>query len=131
MGEQKRGVSGLISHIEWSNISSKLCKAKLFVNFLLKLYPKKCKIGCIKAQTPFSPIFLEQIQNVSKKVTFKNFGYFCCLFFPQVLEKGSLSLKKLFMWKYMKYWFQNGVVYISILSQAYSCKIFQNQKNGA
>ena len=54
-----------------------------------------------------------------KKWRLKTLGYFCCLFFPQVLEKGSLSLKKLvIMWKYMKYWFQNGVVYISILSHS-------------
>ena len=44
---------------------------------------------------------------------------FCCLLGPQVLEKDSLSLKKLvIMWKYMKYWFQNGVVYISIYSHS-------------
>ena len=37
MAEQNRGVSGLICHIAWVNISSKPCKAKLFVNF-----PQSC-----------------------------------------------------------------------------------------
>ena len=43
MAEQKRGVSGLISHILWVNISPKPYKAKLFVNFLHKLYQKYVK----------------------------------------------------------------------------------------
>ena len=43
MGEQKRGLSGLIRHIAWVNISPKSCKAKLFVNFLHKLYQKYVK----------------------------------------------------------------------------------------
>ena len=120
MAEQKRGTS--------ANISPKPCKAKLFVNFLRKLYlkiGKVLKIGCIKAHTPFSPIFswtnTKGVQNWRLKILV----YFYCFFGPQDLEKGSLSLKKLvIMWKYMKHWFQNGVVYIFILSHSEARCIF-------
>ena len=57
MAKQKRGISGLISHITWVNISPKPCKAKLFVNFLHKLYQKYVKQDALKAQTDtISPI---------------------------------------------------------------------------
>ena len=120
MAEQKPGTS--------ANISPKPCKAKLFVNFLRKLYlkiGKVLKIGCIKAHTPFSPIFswtnTKGVQNWRLKILV----YFYCFFGPQDLEKGSLSLKKLvIMWKYMKHWFQNGVVYIFILSHSEARCIF-------
>ena len=114
-----------------------------------------CKIGCIKAQTPFSPFFLEQMQNVSKKVTFKIFRLFWLFAWPSNFGKRFPSInpfqvnvpflyllktsenqrfsdvfrgyrkgtftwnglqKLVIMWKYMKHWFKNGVVYISFLS---------------
>ena len=91
------------------------------LNFLLifrKAVLKVCKTGCIKAQTPFSPFF-SWIQNVSKKWRLKILVYFCCLFGPKVLQKSSLSLKKLaIIWKYKKHRFQNVAVYISILSRS-------------
>ena len=61
--------------------------------------------------------FLNKYKIYPKKWRLKNMVYFCCLFGPQVFEKASLSLKKLvIMCKYVRYWFQNGVVYITILS---------------
>ena len=74
MAEQKRGVSGLTSHIAWVNISPKPCKAKRFVNFLNELYQKCVKQDVLKHRHHFPLFFPEQIQNVSKKAMFKKFS---------------------------------------------------------
>ena len=87
MAKQKRGVSGLISHIAWVNISPKLFKAKLFVNFLHKLYQKYVKQDLLKHRHHFPPFFLKEIQNVSKKVTFKNFRLFLLFVWPSSFRK--------------------------------------------
>ena len=73
MAGQKRGVSGLTSHIAWVNISPKPCEAKRF-NFLNKLYQKCVKQDVLKHRHHFPLFFPEQIQNISKKAMFKKFG---------------------------------------------------------
>ena len=67
-----------------------------------------------------------------KKWRLKLLVYFYFFFFgPQVLEKSSLSLKILvIMWKYTK-WRCLYLYFKPFRSYAYSCKISQNQKNGA
>ena len=66
MAGQKRGVSGLTSHIAWVNISPKPCEAKR--------YQKCVKQDVLKHRHHFPQFFPEQIQNVSKKAMFKKFG---------------------------------------------------------
>ena len=93
MGEQKSGVSGLISHC-MREYFPKPCKAKIFVNFLHKLYQKYVKQDIFKHRHPFAPFFLELVQNVSKKVTFKIFGLFLLFVFRASFRTRFPFIKK-------------------------------------
>ena len=94
IGEEKRYVSGLISRIAWVNVSSKPCKANFFVNFLHKLCQIYVKWEVLKHRQNFPPFFVEQLQNVSKKVTFKKFGLFL-LFVKKLpfIKKAGYNVK--------------------------------------
>ena len=64
----------------WVNISPKPCKAKLFVNFLHKLYQKYVKQDVLKNRHHFPPFFLNKYKMYPKKWRLKTLVYFCCLF---------------------------------------------------
>ena len=111
-------------------------KAKLFVNFLHKLYQKYVKQDVLKHKHHFPPFFLEQIQNVSKKVMFRNFGLFLLFVFPSSFRKRFPFIKKagynvkvhetlISKWGCLYFYLK------PFRSQAYSCKISENRKNGA
>ena len=131
--EQKHGVSGLISHIAWVNISSKPCKAKLFVNFSRKLYQKYVKYDALKHRHHFPSFFLEQIQNVSKKVIFKKFGLFFLFAWPSSFRKRFPFIKKAgYNVEAHETLISRWCFYLKpFRSYAYSCKTSENQKNGA
>ena len=147
MGAQKRGVSGLISHIAWVNVSPKPCQAKLYVNFLHKLYQKYVKQDVLKHwhHPPHLHFFLNKYKMYPKKWCLKFLVYFCCFFSTQVSEKGSLSLKKLvIMWKYMililkwhclyfylKPFRSRGILVKSLKTRIMACPVGPNCRNTA
>ena len=126
----------MISHITQVNISPKPGKAKLFVNFLHKLYQKYVKQDVLNHRHHFSPFYLQQIQNVSKKVVFKKFGLFLLFVWPSSFRKRLLFIRKtvynvkvhetlIAKWCCLYFHLQ------PFRRQACSCKTSENQKNGA